>query len=89
MAPRVSSPPRSQATLLVARSASVSVGDVNAIGIGIPGTVDPHTARCAFAVNVGIGHDDIDLGSRLTAELGVDVHVENDVRAAALGADWS
>ena len=67
---------------------SVSVSDVNAIGIGIPGTVDPQRGTVRFAVNVGIGHDDIDLGSRLTAELGVDVHVENDVRAAALGADW-
>ena len=77
-----------QAVLLVARSASVSVSDVNAIGIGIPGTVDPQHGTVRFAVNVGIGHDGIDLGSRLSAELGVDVHVENDVRAAALGADW-
>jgi predicted NBD/HSP70 family sugar kinase len=77
-----------QATLLVARSASMSVSDMNAIGIGIPGTVDPQHGTVRFAVNVGIGHDNIDLGARLTAELGVDVHVENDVRAAALGADW-
>ena len=77
-----------QATLLVARSASISISDVNAVGIGIPGTVDPQLGTVRFAVNVGIGHDDIDLGERLTAELGVDVHVENDVRAAALGADW-
>jgi glucokinase len=78
----------SEAALLVARSASVSISDVSAIGIGIPGTVDPQLGTVRFAVNVGIGHDDIDLGSRLSAELGVDVHVENDVRAAALGADW-
>ena len=77
-----------QAVLLVARSSAVSVSDVNAIGIGIPGTVDPQHGTVRFAVNVGIGRDGIDLGSRLSAELGVDVHVENDVRAAALGADW-
>jgi glucokinase len=77
-----------EATLLVARSANVSLIDVNAIGIGIPGTVDPERGTVRFAVNVGIGHDEIDLASRLTDELGSAVHVENDVRAAALGADW-
>jgi glucokinase len=77
-----------EATLLVARSASVALVDVNAVGIGIPGTVDPDHGTVRFAVNVGIGHDEIDLGTRLTDELGVAVHVENDVRAAALGADW-
>ena len=77
-----------QATLDVARAAEVSVSDVNAIGIGIPGTVDPVSGTVRFAVNVGIGRDDLDLGPRLTDELGVGVHVENDVRAAALGADW-
>jgi glucokinase len=77
-----------QATLLVARSAGVSTSDMNAIGVGIPGTVDPQRGTVRFAVNVGIGHDGIDLGARLTDELGVAVHVENDVRAAALGADW-
>jgi glucokinase len=77
-----------EATLGVARSAGLSVSDVNAIGVGIPGTVDPQRGTVRFAVNVGIGHDIIDLGSRMTDELGVAVHVENDVRAAALGADW-
>ena len=77
-----------QATLDVARAAAVSVSDVNAIGVGIPGTVDQLLGNVRFAVNVGIGRDEVDLGPRLTDELGVTVHVENDVRAAALGADW-
>jgi predicted NBD/HSP70 family sugar kinase len=75
-----------QAMLEVAASAKISVSD--AIGVGIPGTVDPLLGTVRFAVNVGIGHDDIDLSARLSDELGVAVHVENDVRAAALGADW-
>ena len=77
-----------EATLSVAASAGVSVSDVNAIGIGIPGTVDPQRGTVRYAVNVGIGHDDVELGARLAGELGCAVHVENDVRAAALGADW-
>ena len=58
------------------------------IGLGIPGTVDPQRGTVRHAVNVGIGLDELELGARLVAELGCDVHVENDVRAAALGADW-
>lgn len=77
-----------EATLSVAASAGVAVNDVDAIGIGIPGTVDPQRGTVRYAVNVGIGHDDVDLGARLAGELGCAVHVENDVRAAALGADW-
>jgi glucokinase len=77
-----------RATVAVARSAAISVNDVNAIGIGIPGTVDPQRGSVRYAVNVGIGKDEVELGSRVTDELGVAVHVENDVRAAALGADW-
>jgi predicted NBD/HSP70 family sugar kinase len=77
-----------EAALSVARTAGVALSDVDAVGIGIPGTVDPLLGTVRFAVNVGIGHDDLDLGARLIDELGVAVHVENDVRAAALGADW-
>ena len=77
-----------RAMLDVAGAAGISVSDVTAVGVGIPGTVDPVLGTVRFAVNVGIGRDDIDLGARLSDEVGVSVHVENDVRAAALGADW-
>jgi glucokinase len=77
-----------EATLSVAKSAGLSVSEVNAIGIGIPGTVDPTRGTVRYAVNVGIGHDVLELGARLTDELAFAVHIENDVRAAALGADW-
>jgi predicted NBD/HSP70 family sugar kinase len=77
-----------QAVRTLAGDAAISLSDVDAIGVGIPGTVDPQRGTVRYGVNVGIGHDDIDLGSRLADELGAAVHVENDVRAAALGADW-
>lgn len=77
-----------QAAIDVARSAEISVSEVKVVGIGIPGTVDPDRGTVRFAVNVGLGRDDIELGARLARELGVAVHLENDVRAAALGADW-
>lgn len=77
-----------KAMLAVAKSAGVSLADLDAVGVGIPGTVDPSHGTVRFAVNVGIGGDGIDLGARLTDQVGTAVHVENDVRAAALSADW-
>jgi len=77
-----------QATLMVARCAAVSIGDVEAIGFGIPGVVDPHRGTVRYAVNVGLDDTEFELGARLAQELGVAVHMENDVRAAAFGADW-
>ncbi|WP_395245911.1 ROK family protein [Agromyces sp. MMS24-K17] len=54
------------------------------IGIGIPGAVDSRTGRVRHAVNLGL--EGLDLGVRISDRLGVDVRVENDVKAAALGA---
>ena len=54
------------------------------IGIGIPGQVDSATGLVRTAVNLGIS--ELDLGQRLTAALGVPVTIDNDVKAAALGA---
>ncbi|MFF2053154.1 ROK family protein [Leifsonia sp. NPDC058194] len=54
------------------------------IGIGIPGLVDPASGEVAHAVNLGV--DRLPLGGELADRLGVTVRVENDVKAAALGA---
>ncbi|GAA2441539.1 ROK family protein [Agromyces soli] len=64
--------------------AGAPVGGFSSIGIGIPGTVDTSTGRVAHAVNLGV--EGLDLGPRLSDRLGVEVRVENDVKAAALGA---
>lgn len=54
------------------------------IGIGIPGLVDTASGEVAHAVNLGV--DRLPLGGELADRLGVAVRVENDVKAAALGA---
>jgi glucokinase len=54
------------------------------IGVGIPGAVDATTGVVRHAVNLGI--ERLELGSILSEKLGMPVHVENDVNAAALGA---
>jgi predicted NBD/HSP70 family sugar kinase len=64
--------------------AGVDAHAFHSIGIGIPGSVDSATGRVTHAVNLGL--EGLDLGPRLADRLGVDVRVENDVKAAALGA---
>ena len=56
--------------------------DIAAVGIAIPGQVDPTDGSVSMAVNLGITH--LPLGSMLQAELRVPVVVEHDARAAAL-----
>jgi glucokinase len=56
----------------------------DSIGIGIPGMVDRASGHVSHAVNLGL--DRLALGGELSQRLGVDVSVENDVKAAALGA---
>ncbi|WP_176697158.1 ROK family protein [Microbacterium sp. 3J1] len=61
--------------------ASTAVGTV---GVGIPGLVDADTGRVLHAVNLGV--ESLDLSERASAIVGAPVRVENDVKAAALGA---
>jgi glucokinase len=63
--------------------AGASVADVAAIGVGVPGRVDPERGHITLAVN--LDWHDLPLGPRLEARLGVMTVLENDVRAAALG----
>ncbi|WP_314213326.1 ROK family protein [Pseudarthrobacter equi] len=67
------------------RSASGLSGySVANLGIGIPGTVDTTAGAVSNAVNVRVSH--LQLGPLAHRELGFNVHIENDVNAAALGA---
>jgi glucokinase len=74
--------------LQTVRSLAGEVGDgerIGSVGIGIPGQVEPGTARVSHAVNLGV--EELDLAAAVGPELGVPVHVENDVKAAAFGAN--
>lgn len=55
------------------------------IGIGMPGQVAPGGTRVLHAVNLGV--DELDLAAALGSRPGIGrVRIENDVKAAALGA---
>ncbi|MBD3941834.1 ROK family protein [Microbacterium sp. NEAU-LLC] len=64
--------------------AGVDLAAVRSVGVGIPGQIEPGTGRVVHAVNLGV--ESLDLVSLVAPQLGVPVHVENDVKAAALGA---
>ncbi|MDL9978982.1 ROK family protein [Microbacterium sp. ASV49] len=63
---------------------ALPVAAFESVGVGIPGLVEPGTTRVAHAVNLGIV--ELDLAAAVAPTLGLPVAVENDVKAAALGA---
>jgi glucokinase len=79
-----------QAADVIADAVSAALADagagldaVSAVGVGVPGRVDPENGSVSLAVN--LGWEDLPLGPRLAARLGSLVVLENDVRAAAFG----
>lgn len=66
----------------VASEAGIDIVDLGSVGIGIPGYVED--GRVRHAVNLGV--EELDLATVVAGELGTAVHVENDVKAAAVGA---
>lgn len=80
-----------QATVRVAlarlgSAAGVAVGDLDAVGIGVPGLVDPETGLLRHAVNLGVGDGGLDLAGVVRGLADVPVAVDNDANLAALGA---
>lgn len=57
---------------------------VRSVGVGMPGQVEPGSTRVLHAVNLGVA--DLDLAEALAGRVPAPVAVENDVKAAALGA---
>ncbi|MFJ6548677.1 MULTISPECIES: ROK family protein [unclassified Microbacterium] len=68
----------------LAEESELPLSAVGSAGIGIPGLVDAETGRVLHAVNLGV--ESLDLAARAEQALGVPFRVENDVKAAALGA---
>ncbi|MGH9116531.1 MAG: ROK family protein, partial [Acidimicrobiales bacterium] len=69
-----------------ARRAEIEPSKLAAIGIGLPGVVDPVTGEVRHAVNLGIGAESVAVAERIERRFGVPVIVENDASAAAVGA---
>lgn len=72
------------ASIAEAAAAVAAGAHLGALGIGVPGLVDPVAGVVRNALNLGV--DELALRREVEAALGVPVRVENDVKAAALGA---
>lgn len=57
---------------------------VSSVGIGMPGQIPPGSSLVTHAVNLAVA--ELDVAAAVAPLLGVPVGVENDVKAAALGA---
>jgi predicted NBD/HSP70 family sugar kinase len=60
---------------------------VDAIGIALPGLVDPDAGLVASVANIP-GWDDIPLAKLLAGERRIPIAMENDANAAAVGEGW-
>jgi glucokinase len=76
-----------EVAVCLAREVADSVGGlgrISAAGACMPGLVDPGTGSVRHAVNLDV--ESLELSSALSRALGLRVEVENDVKAAAIGA---
>jgi glucokinase len=81
-AKRLSAQLTSLARRAVERFASdTSPGNVAAVGVAIPGRVEPGSGNATLAVN--LGGADLHLGSEIEESVGLPCYVEHDARAAA------
>lgn len=65
-------------------TAGIDAAQFSSVGIGMPGQVRSESGRVTHALNLGVA--DLDVAAAVAPRLGLPVHVENDVKAAALGA---
>lgn len=72
------------AVTTLAAESGLDLADIGSVGVGIPGLVDEESGRVLHAVNLGV--ESLDLAELASARLGIGFRVENDVKAAALGA---
>ena len=82
-------PVGSQADLLDGVAAAVSDlldGGIEALGFGIPSTLDQRTGTAVFSTNIPLAG--VDFGGWMADRFGLPSAVENDATAAAI-AEWS
>jgi glucokinase len=84
-----STPVTGQAELLAALDAAVEElldERIEAVGLGIPSTIDQRHGRAVTSVNIPLA--DLDIRARMVERFGLPVGIDNDANAAAL-AEWA
>ena len=75
-----------RAMIDVAEKGGVAIDDLTAIGIAVPGVVDPDTARVIVTPNMNLSG--VEIGADLESRFGVPIAVGNDCNLGALGEKW-
>lgn len=71
------------AALMAIEDAGLTIDDIDTIGIGSPGSINPYTGMIAVSNNLGF--ENVPMGEMLKKRLGRKVYLENDASAAAYG----
>ena len=71
------------AVKMAVENAGLTMDDIDTIGIGAPGSINPHTGMIAVSNNLQF--EKVPMGPMLKERLGRDVFIENDASAAAYG----
>ena len=75
-----------RATASAGRLLGRSPGNVEGVGVSLPGLVDPSTGRLVYVPY--FNWRDLDVGRTIAAATGLNVAVDNDANAAALAELW-
>lgn len=67
----------------ITKKAGVAIGEVKAVGIGCPGSIDNEKGVCTYSNNIKMQHAEIEKEFR--KHLDLPVNLENDANAAAYG----
>lgn len=73
-------------TLAAIAALGLPLDALDGVGIGVPGQTDHEAGTVRLAVNLGLGAEPLPLAGAIQDAVGARVVLDNDVRAAALGA---
>ena len=71
------------ATFDAIKNAGISIDDVECVGIGAPGSINPKTGVIGFSNNLGFNN--VPMVELLESRIGKKIYIDNDANAAALG----
>lgn len=72
-----------KAANIAIESAGLKVSDIDSMGVGSPGAIDPVHGVVCYANNLGFNN--VPMAKMLKVRMGVDFYIENDANAAAYG----
>ena len=75
-----------RATQTACKLLARGTGNINGIGVSLPGLVDPSTGRIIYIPY--FNWRDLNIGQRIAAATGMEVTIDNDANAAALAELW-